>query len=118
MSHENKGPEFKITPKENGVTINFSDFDLEITIKPTKRHQKDASPDSISVIESLKKDLSPYLKDVDIIEGEENLTVKPRRFLGRAFSPIADIIKYYGGSYVSEEKESRFIIPLDKTPKE
>jgi hypothetical protein len=35
--------------------------------------------------------------------------------LGRDFPPSAEIIEYYGGSYVSEGRSSRFIISPEKT---
>jgi hypothetical protein len=69
-------------------------------------------------VESLRKDLSPYMKDLDIHVDEDKITVKPRRYLGVDFPPVAEMVEYYGGSYISEGRNSRFIIPLEEKKEE
>ena len=56
-------------------------------------------------IESLKTDLEPYREGLEIIESVDNVTVKPKRFLGRDFSPsprslstMGEAISAVGGS--------------------
>jgi len=120
MSDKEENPKITVNPKKDGAIITVEGLEIEITVRPqwrTPRHHTTVGEPE-QTIESLKKDLEPYIKDLDIIETVDGITVKPKRFLGRDFSPIADIIEYYGGSYVSEGKESRFIIPLNKTSKE
>jgi hypothetical protein len=109
-------PKIDVTQKENGAIINVEGLEIEITIKPTwkygKQLQEGEEPEP--TVESLRRDLDPYLRDIDIYEEEGKIIVKPRRYLGRDFPPIAEIIEYYGGSYVSEGRSSRFIISPEK----
>jgi hypothetical protein len=69
-------------------------------------------------VESLRRDLDPYLRDIDIYEEGDKIIVKPRRYLGRDFPPIAEIIEYYGGNYVSKGRSFRFIIPVEEKEEE
>jgi len=116
MPSKEENTKITVNPKKDGAIITVEGLEIEITVRPqwrTQRHHTTVGEPE-QTIESLKKDLEPYIRDLDIIETVDGITVKPKRFLGRDFSPIADIIEYYRGSYVSEGKESRFIIPLDK----
>ncbi len=109
-------PKIDVTSKENGAVITVEGLEIEITIKPTwkygKQLQEGKEPEP--TVESLRRDLDPYLRDIDIYEEEGKIIVKPRRYLGRDFPPIAEIIEYYGGNYVSEGRSSRFIISPEK----
>ncbi len=63
-------------------------------------------------VELVKKDLDPYLEDLDITEDDENIVVMSKRYLGRdKFAPLADLIRELGGSYVSAGRESKPLIP-------
>jgi hypothetical protein len=109
-------PKIDVSPKENGAIITVEGIEIEITIKPTWKFMKhlQEGEEPKPTVDSLRRDLDPYLRDIDIYEEGEKIIVKPRRFLGRDFPPIAEIIEYYGGNYVSEGRSSRFIISLEK----
>ncbi|UCH57169.1 MAG: hypothetical protein JSV18_07510 [Candidatus Bathyarchaeota archaeon] len=47
---------------------------------------------------------------VDVDEGEEIVTVSPKRFLGDLWGPINDAIKSLGGGWIREGRESRWEI--------
>jgi hypothetical protein len=113
-------PRIDVTSKEDGAIITVEGIEIEITIKPTWKYIRhlESSEESMTTIESLRRDLVSYLKDLDIYEGEDKIVVKPKRYLGRDFPPVAEIIEYYGGSYVSEGRSSRFIISKDKPSEE
>jgi hypothetical protein len=109
-------PRINVTSKEDGAIITVEGIEIEITIKPTWKYIRhlESSEESKTTVESLRRDLASYLKDLDILEEEDKIVVKPRRYLGRDFPPVAEIIEYYGGSYISEGRSSRFIISKDK----
>jgi hypothetical protein len=109
-------PKIDVTSKENGAIITVEGIEIEITIKPTWRYGKQLQEgeEPVLTVESLRRDLDPYLRDLDIYEEGDKIIVKPRRYLGRDFPPIAEIIEYYGGNYVSEGRSSRFIISPEK----
>jgi hypothetical protein len=110
-------PKIDVTPKENGAIITVEGIEIEITIRPTWKYgkQPQEGEEPKPSVESLRRDLDPYLRDIDIYEEGSKIIVKPRRYLGRDFPPIAEIIEYYGGTYVSEGRSSRFIISPEKT---
>ena len=112
-------PRITMNPKKEGAGIIVEGFEKEVTVRP---HWK--TPDSNALmddegqlVESLRMDLGPYLKDLEITETPEGITVKPKRFLGRDFPPIAEIVEFYGGSHVSSGRESRFTIPYKEQNK-
>ena len=77
----------------------------ESTVKPAA-----ITPSRITV-ESIKRDLSTYLKDLDISEDDEKVVVTPKRYLGRKkFVSISSLVEEVGGTYVSAGKRSRFLI--------
>jgi len=117
MSDIEENSKITVNPKKDGAVITVESLEIEITVRPqwkTPRHHTSMGEPG-QTIESLRMDLGPYLKDLEIIEAVDGIIVKPKRFLGRDFSPIAEIIEYYGGSYISGGRESRFTIPLKKT---
>ncbi|MBD3207012.1 hypothetical protein GF319_11810 [Candidatus Bathyarchaeota archaeon] len=93
-----------VPSKEDGAIIIVEGIEIEITIKPTWKYMKhlQEGEEPESTVESLRRDLDFYLREIDIYEEGEKIIVKPRRYLGRDFPPIAEIIEYYGGNYVSE----------------
>jgi hypothetical protein len=113
-------PKIDVTAKENGVIITVDGIEIEITIKQTWRYLKQLQEgeEPEPTVESLRKDLSPYMKDLDIHVDEDKITVKPRRYLGGDFPPVAEIVEFYGGSYISEGRNSRFIIPAEEKKEE
>ena len=117
MSRIRVNPKITVNTKSDGVVITVEGFELEVTVRSQWRNLGSSASmgEQGQPLESLRRDLEPYLKDLDITETVEGITVKPKRFLGRDFSPIAEIVEYYGGSYVSSGRESRFIIPLKET---
>ena len=120
MSGKKENPKITVNPKKDGAIITVESLEIEITVRPQwktpEHHITVGEPEQ--TIESLRRDLEPYMKDLEIIETVDGITVKPKRFLGRDFSPIAEILEYYGGSYISSGRESRFTIPLKKTAEE
>jgi len=114
MSGIKVNPKITVSPKIDGVVITVEGFEIEVTVRPQwKTLGSNASMgEQGQPLELLRRDLGPYLKDLEITETVDGIIVKPKRFLGRDFSPIAEIVEYYGGSYVSSGRESRFIIPL------
>jgi len=113
-------PRIEVTPRENGAVITAEGIEIEIKVKPQwKSFRERAAPgEEKPTVESLRRDLSPYLKDLDIHGDEGKITVKPRRYLGGDFPPVAEIVEYYGGSYISEGRNSRFIIPVEEKKEE
>ena len=118
MGGDSSDPKIKVTPKEDGAVITVDGFDIEITIKPSEEVTFEP-PVPIKpgiTVELVKKDLDPYLEDLDITEDDENIVVMPKRYLGRdKFAPLADLIRELGGSYVSAGRESKFLIPKSET---
>ena len=109
-------PRVTVTPKRDGAVIIVEGFEIEVTVRPQwKTPDSRELGDQVQLVESLRRDLDAYLKDLEITETCDSITVRPKRFLGRDFPPIAEIIEYYGGSYVSSGRGSRFIIPHKKT---
>jgi hypothetical protein len=110
-------PRIDVTSKEDGAIITVEGIEIEITVKPTWKYIKhlESSEAYKTPVESLRRDLASYMRHLDIFEEEDKIVVKPRRYLGRDFPPVAEIIEYYGGSYISEGRNSRFIISKDKT---
>ena len=106
-------PRITMNPKKEGAVITIEGFEIEVTVRPQwKTPDSNAlMDDEGQLVESLRMDLGPYLTDLEITETPEGITVKPKRFLGRDFPPIAEIVEFYGGSYVSSGRESRFTIP-------
>ena len=47
---------------------------------------------------------------VDIDEGEETITVSPKRFLGDLWGPVNDAIRSLGGMWIRDGRESRWEI--------
>ena len=124
----------KVTSRSNGAIISINGVDIEITIKPSKvpPEEREASvppssmaestvkpraPESAAItpskitVESIKRDLSAYLKDLDISEDAEKVVVTPKRYLGhKKFVYISSLVEEIGGEYVSAGKRSRFLI--------
>jgi hypothetical protein len=119
----------KVTSKSNGAIITINGLDIEITIKPSKVSPdereapvpprstveptvKPSAATQMSVtVESIKRDLSAYLKDLDISEDDEKVVVAPKRYLGhKKFVSISSLVEEVGGTYVSAGKRSRFLI--------
>ena len=119
----------KVTPKSNGAIITINGLDIEITVKPSEippGEREAPVPQSIMAestvkpaaitpsritVESIKRDLSTYLKDLDISEDAEKVVVTPKRYLGRKkFVSISSLVEEVGGTYVSAGKRSRFLI--------
>ena len=124
----------KVTPKSNGAIITINGLDIEITVKPSEippeEHEEPVPPSSMAesmvkpralepaaitpskiTVESIKRDLSTYLKDLDISEDAEKVVVTPKRYLGRKkFVSISSLVEEVGGTYVSAGKRSRFLI--------
>ena len=118
MGGDSLDPKIKVTPKEDGAVITVGGFDVVITIKPSEKvPTKPPVPIKPSItVELVKKDLDSYLEDLDITEDDENIVVMPKRYLGRdKFTPIADLIRELGGSYVSAGRGSKFLIPKSET---
>jgi hypothetical protein len=113
-------PRIMVTSREDGVVITVEWFEIEIKVRHQWLSVREiaASGELKPTVESLKRDLSLYLKDPDIHEDEEKITVKPRRYLGGDFPPVAEIVEYYGGSYISEGRSSMFIIPVEEQKEE
>ena len=119
----------KVTPKSNGAILTINGLDIEITVKPSdvppEEHEEPVPPSSMAestvepaatpllriTVESIKRDLSAYLKDLDISEDEEKVVVTPKRYLGhKKFVSISSLVEEVGGTYVSAGKRSRFLI--------
>ena len=47
---------------------------------------------------------------VDVDEGEEVVTVSPKRFLGDLWGPVNDAIRSIGGMWIRDGRESRWEI--------
>jgi hypothetical protein len=61
--------------------------------------------------DSIRLDLSEYMKDLNIVEDEEKIIVMPKRFLGhKKFNSVSSLMEEMGGSYVSDGRKSHFII--------
>jgi hypothetical protein len=119
LNQDDDTPKLKITPKKDGAVIKLENYEIEITVKQTGKPIEHAPPgEPVATVEALKKDLSTHLEDLEISEEDENIIVKPKRFLGPDFSPIAEIIECYGGSYISDGKDSRFLVPIKKQLRE
>ena len=129
----------KVTPKSNGALITINGLDIEITVKPSEippEEREAPVPPSIMAestvkpralepaaitpsritVESIKRDLSTYLKDLDISEDDEKVVVTPKRYLGhKKFVSISSLVEEIGGTYVSAGKKSRFLIEKKKS---
>jgi len=127
-------PKIKVTPRSNGAIITVNGLDIEITVRPSEvppgGREAPAPPGSMAestvkprapepaaitpigiTAESIKRDLSAYLKDLDISEDAEKVVVTPKRYLGRKkFVSISSLVEEIGGTYVSAGKRSRFLI--------
>lgn len=53
---------------------------------------------------------------VDVDEGEEVVTVAPKRFLGDLWGPVNDAIRSLGGMWIREGRESRWEIRKEDLP--
>jgi hypothetical protein len=123
----------KVTPRSNGAIITINGLEIEITIRPSvvPSEEREASiqPSSIAeskgkpveitplgiTVESIKRDLSMYLKDLDISEDAEKVVVTPKRYLGhKKFVSISSLVEEIGGTYVSAGKRSRFLIEKNR----
>ncbi|UCH38110.1 MAG: hypothetical protein JSV76_02820 [Candidatus Bathyarchaeota archaeon] len=101
----------KVTPKDDGAIITVNGFDIVITIQPSDRSLRIPRPDLIT-LEYLRIRLDQFLPELDIRDGELDIVVEPKSFLGRdVFAAVATIIEELGGRYVSAGRESRFVIP-------
>jgi hypothetical protein len=49
-------------------------------------------------------------------EGEEVVTVAPKRFLGDLWGPVNDAIRSLGGMWIREGRESRWEIRKEDMP--
>lgn len=105
-------PRIAVSPKKDWVVITVEGFEVEATVRPVWKSLSKPGSTGL-IVESIRLDLAPFLKDLNIDETSEGIVVKPKRFLGRSFTPVAEIVEYYGGSYVSGGRESRFIIPVE-----
>ncbi len=47
---------------------------------------------------------------IDINEGEEVVTVRPKKFLGDLWGPVNDAVKSLGGMWIRDGRESRWEI--------
>ncbi len=127
-------PKIKVTPRSNGAIITVNGLDIEVTVRPSEappgEREAPAPPSSMAestvkprapepaaitptgiTVESIKRDLSAYLKDLDISEDAEKVVVTPKRYLGRKkFVSISSLVEEIGGTYVSAGKRSRFLI--------
>ena len=105
----------KVTSKEDGAVISVDGFDIIITVKPSVAIPQEGAPIQIPLritVESVRSKLSEHLEELDVSEEVEDIVIKPKGFLGRdKFASIAAIVEEMGGRYISEGKESRFLIP-------
>ena len=53
---------------------------------------------------------------VDVEEGEEVITISPKRFLDDLWGPINDAVRSLGGSWIREGRESRWEIRKEDLP--
>ena len=53
---------------------------------------------------------------VDVDEGEEVVTVSPKRFLGDLWGPVNDAIRSIGGMWIRDGRESRWEIRKEDHP--
>jgi hypothetical protein len=53
---------------------------------------------------------------LNIEEGEENILVSPKKFLGDLWGPINEAMRSLGGAWIREGRESRWEIKKGKTP--
>ena len=123
----------KVTPKSNGAIITINGLDIEITVRPTEvpTEEREASVPMSSMVEStvepaantpsritvesIKRDLSTYLKDLDISEDANKVVITPKRYLGhKKFVSISSLVEEVGGTYVSAGKRSHFLIEKKK----
>ena len=119
----------KVTPKSNGAIITINGLEIEITVRssevPPEEREAPVPPSSMAestvkpaaitpsriTVESIKRDLSTYLKDLDISEDAEKVVVTPKRYLGhKKFVSISSLMEEIGGTYLSAGKRSRFLI--------
>ena len=97
-----------MTPKEDGVVISVNGYDIIVTVKPTE------AVTTRTTIESVRSRLTEYLEELNVTDKTEGIIIMPKGFLGRdRFALIATIVEELGGRYISEGKESRFLIPKD-----
>ena len=118
----------KVTPRSDGVLITVNGLDIEITVRSSEasadggeasaqqrrvvqsKDEPDAPPSRITV-ESIKRDLNAYLRDLDFWEDDEKVVVMPKRFLGhKKFVSISSLVEEVGGIYVSSGRKSHFLI--------
>jgi hypothetical protein len=76
-------PKIDVISKEDGVIITVDGIEIKITIKQTWRYlkhlQKGEEPEPTVV--SLRRDLDPYLRDIDIYEEGEKIITKVLQFV-------------------------------------
>jgi hypothetical protein len=98
----------KVTPKADGAVISVGGYDVVITVKPTE-----SVPPNIT-LELVSTRMEEHLEELDLSETDEGIVVKPKGFLGRdKFASVAAIIEGLGGRYISEGRDSRFLIPTE-----
>jgi hypothetical protein len=122
-------PTIKVTPRSDGVIITVNGLDIEVTVRPSEvstdgceasapqrrvvesKGEPIASPPSKITVESIKRDLNAYLRDLDFWEDDEKVVVTPKRFLGhKKFVSISSLVEEVGGIYVSSGRKSHFLI--------
>ena len=102
----------KVTPTEKGAVITTNGFDIEIIVKPSETATIEPKAPPLITLESVNKELSSYLDELEIKEEPENIVIMLKRFLEKEkFAFLASLIRELGGSYISAGRESRFIIP-------
>ena len=113
----------KVTSKSNGAIITINGLDIEITVKPSEappeEREAPVPPSSMAestvkpavttplriTAESIKRDLSTYLKDLDISEDAEKVVITPKRYLGhKKFVSISSLVEEIGVTYSGWER--------------
>jgi len=90
--------------------INQSLTDIKTNFAALKQPSRTtAAPQPVNKALSQVEDLQRRFPDLDVFETTVGISLKPKRFLGKAtFSEIAADIKRMGGRYVSAGKDSHF----------
>jgi hypothetical protein len=82
------------------------------TPKPAEKASSSAGIRSLTV-ETVRERLAKWLPDLEILDGFDGFAVKPKRFLGDAWSEVNDVVRSLGGKWVKGQlqKDGSWRIP-------
>ena len=73
------------------------------TLTPLENQPVPPGP-TVSKLVTLQERLSQRLQDLEILDGFDGLTVKPKRFLGETWSEVNEVIRGLGGKWFKGAK--------------